>query len=531
MAGAVRSKRRYFSGLEFARHVWVAVLALLLGGILVLPGFGQAGASPSVGGTRGGILRVAYNAEGLGPDPGSRFNRTDRHLALALYDTLFTFDDKLHIKPGLVASWEQRNPTEYIWRLQKGVRFHDGAPFNAAAVKFNIDRVKDPNQNAPSRSLLDTIASVSVIDELTVGVQLTEPSVGIFATLADFPGLMVSPKAVEKWGRDYAGHPTGTGPFIFVEWIRDQRLVVRRNPNYWLRDASGNQLPYLDRVVFRPIPDPQAKLTALQTGQVDVIDNVPITDLATARQQVQLVQGPPLGYVIVWLNVAKVPFNDVRIRKALAWAADRDAIVRTALLGTAKVAQGPIPPASWAYDPRFVSFSQRDVEKARQLLQEAGQSRVSFEMMFPNQEPFVSVAQILKNNWAEVGVDAVLAQREFPVLLQRAFAKNFDALIIDYSGRIDPDVALSTYFQSGGLYNPGAYSNPEVDRLLSRARAAANIAERTRVYRQIQRIVMEDSPYIILYHDVITHGAARNVRNYQLLADGLMRLTGVSLQR
>src|SRR5579871_291848 len=489
---------------------------------------GYAAGAPAV---KGGTLRVAIDSEPLGPDPARPFSRVDRYVDLTIYDTLFTFDEKLRIQPSLVARWETPSATEYLWHLQPGVRFHDGTPFDASAVKFNIDRIQDPKNNSPSRSLLSTVAGVDVVNPTTVHVKLTQPNAGLLSVFADIPGLMASPAAMAKSGSDYLNHPIGTGPFVFGEWVRDEHLSVKRSPSYWRRDPQGAALPYLDGVMFRAIPDMQAKLTALLTRQVDVIDSMPVTAVATVKQQAQYVPAPPLGYVFFFMKVDQPPFNDARVRQALCWAIDRPAIVQTILRGTATVAQGPLPPASWAYDPRFTAYTPRDVGKARQLLNAAGASTLNFSFLYPSEEPFTSVAQVLKSNWAEAGVTANLQQQDFSTLLQNMYAGKFAALMIDYSGRIDPDVSVGSFFATGGLNNAGKYSNPQVDRLLAQARSTSVTTERAFLYREVQRIVMHDAPIGLIYYTALSNGIAKSVRGYQLMADGTIRLTNVWLQR
>ena len=296
---------------------------------------------------RGGTLQVGIQGDVTTMDPHMSTAAVDRDVYYQIYSGLVALDPNLNIVPELAEKWETPNPLTYVFHLRRGVKFHDGTDFNAEVVKWNVERMLDPATGSIRRSELGSVKSVAVLDSHTVRFDLKEPDAALLATLTDRAGLMVSKAAVEKYGRDYARNPIGTGPFQLAEWVKDDHLRLRRSPAYWRTGA-----PYLDEIVYKPIPDHTVKLTALRTGTLDIIDELPPKDVAPlkAYQKLKVVETPGLGYRRIELNSSRPPFNNKLLRQAVAWAVNREAIHRAVFFGTGAVAQGPIPPRSWAYE-------------------------------------------------------------------------------------------------------------------------------------------------------------------------------------
>ena len=295
---------------------------------------------------RGGTLRVGLLGDFTTMDPHMSTSTEDRDLYYQLYKPPLALDANLKITPELAESWEQPDAVTYVFRLRKGVKFHDGSDLTAEAVKWNFDRILNPATGSIRRSELASIKSVDVVDPLRVkSSTLKEPDATLLAALSDRAGMIVSPAAVEKHGKDFARYAVGTGPFQFVEWVKDDHLTVRRFPGYW---KAG--LPYLDEVVYKGIPDNTVKLTALRTGTLDLIDDLPPKDIAATRAnpKLRVVETPGLGYRRIELNHTRPPFNNKALRQAVAWAINRDAIHRAVFFGAGAPAQGPISPSSWA---------------------------------------------------------------------------------------------------------------------------------------------------------------------------------------
>jgi len=476
---------------------------------------------------RGGTLQVGIQGDVTTMDPHMSTAAVDRDVYYQIYSGLVALDPNLNIVPELAEKWETPNPLTYVFHLRRGVKFHDGTDFNAEVVKWNVERMLDPATGSIRRSELGSVKSVAVLDSHTVRFDLKEPDAALLATLTDRAGLMVSKAAVEKYGRDYARNPIGTGPFQLAEWVKDDHLRLRRSPAYWRTGA-----PYLDEIVYKPIPDHTVKLTALRTGTLDIIDELPPKDVAPlkAYQKLKVVETPGLGYRRIELNSSRPPFNNKLLRQAVAWAVNREAIHRAVFFGTGAVAQGPIPPRSWAYEAIPGYGNVPDLAKAKQKLVEGGQPNgFKFVLSIVNTPVALKMAQIVQDNLKKVGIDMEIALLEVGAWVERRKAGQFDGAEALWSGRPDPDGNMFSHLTTGGANNWGKYTNPKLDELLGQARSSPNQGDRKRLYGEALRILIEDSPLVFLHHDAWTKAWEEKVQGYVEIPDGRMRLERVWL--
>ena len=444
---------------------------------------------------RGGTLRVRLAGDLTSLDPAFNTTPPERHVLHQILNTVTGVDDKLHVVPELAESWKWEGDTTLVLKLRKGVKFHDGTDFDAAAVKFNLDRLLDPETKSRMRGEIGEIKSVDVVDSHTVRLLLKYPSVGLLATLAQAPGMIISPASVKKLGKDIARQPVGTGPFKFVDWVRDDRITVERFDGYWEKG-----LPYLDKIVFRPIPDTSVAVVNLRTNTLDFIDGVEPKDVAgvKARKDLVFMESPGLNYYMIRLNMSQPPFDNKAVRLALAHSIDREALARGLFFGTVAVAAGPITPASWAYSKDLKGIG-KDLPKAKALLAEAGkQGGLKFEMQMPPSPLFVRMGEAIKAQAAEAGLDITLAPTEAGKMMQNSLSHNYQAMLSFRTGREDPDGSTYRDFHSEGPFNRMKYSNPKMDALLVKARSTFSMDERKALYLQIQQLVIEDSPMVFL---------------------------------
>jgi peptide/nickel transport system substrate-binding protein len=298
---------------------------------------------------RGGVLRVGLTGDLTTLDPHMSTSAIDRHLYFAIYNTLVGLDPELRIVPELATAWETPDPLTYVFTLQRGVKFHDGTDFDASIVKWNFERMKDPAVGSLRQSEIANIAAVEVVDSHTVKLSLSEPDAALLATLTDRSGMMVSRAAVEQHGKDFARNPVGTGPFQFVEWVKDDHVRIKRYAQYWREGA-----PLLDEVVYRPIPDPTVRLTAMRAGDLHIIDGVPLQLVSRLKEDPKLtvIETAGLGYRHIEMNCAKPPFDNMALRQAVAWAVNRTAVHQVVYFGTGALGYGPIPPRRRLTRPR-----------------------------------------------------------------------------------------------------------------------------------------------------------------------------------
>jgi peptide/nickel transport system substrate-binding protein len=303
-------------------------------------------AVPATAQVRGGTLRIAMDADNTTMDPHRSTAAVDRQVYNNIYSKLVDIDAKFGIVPQLAESWEVKGGgLVYVFKLRKGVKFHDGTDFNAEIVKWNFDRMRDPALASPRRSEIAPVKDVKVVDPYTVEITLSASYSPFLTVLTDRAGMMVSKAAVEKFKDDYARNPVGTGPFRFVEWVKDDHLTIKRFDGYWEKG-----LPYLDEVIYRPIPDPSVRFTSMRTGQVDFMHQIAPKDVAQAKGEkgLKVSEIPSLWWQGMHLNNQVAPFNN----KALRQAAHR-------LSGAGRAGVEPVPAEHVGPGPGFHRLAAR----------------------------------------------------------------------------------------------------------------------------------------------------------------------------
>ena len=485
---------------------WRGLAPLMLATALAL-------VSPAFAQTPPNVLVVGQIAEPASLDPHVSTASNDFRIAVNVYDGLVrNKPGTLEIEPALATEWTiSDNGLEYTFKLREGVAFHDGTPFNAAAVKFNFDRMLDENHPFASTGpfplafFFSSIEGVEVVDDLTVKFTLNEPFAPLMSNLASPSGLIVSPAAVEKSGAEFGRNPVGTGPFKFEEWQSNTRVVVSRNENYWDGPAP------LEAVIFRPIVDANTRVAEMLSGGIDVLLETPPDNVAQFRDdanfQLKEAVGPHVWYVM--LNAKEGPFADKRVRQAVNYAVNKESLVTDVLQGTADVSAGPIPPAfNWAYNADVAPYPY-DPEKAKALLAEAGAEGASVTFLVTEGgsgmlDP-VPMGTAIQADLAAVGLKVEIKTYEWNTFLAEVnpgLSGKGDMAEMAWM-TTDPDtlpfLTLRTAaFPDKGGYNSSYYSNPEVDALLDKARVSTDPAERGDLYRQVQALVHEDAPWLFV---------------------------------
>ncbi len=481
-----------------------------------------AGATPKMGGT----LKVAQETEINTLDPAASGLLVEREIYYNLYDSLIGIDSRLGFVPGLATDWKYSDPQTLVLTLRQGVKFHDGTDFDASAVKFNLDRYITAPDSA-RKSELASVQSVEARDASTAVIHLKRADGTLLAQLVDRAGMILSPTAVKQAGARLGVDPAGagSGPFEFVEWKRDDHLTLKRNPSYWRKDRAGRQLPYLDQVVYRPITDQNAILTSLKTGDIEMARQVAGKDVDAVKSDSSLVyrDTPGLGYQGFELNRSAPPFNDPARAKAVELAVDRAQILKNVLFNVGVVSYGPITSASWAYDSSEKVYDKADPAKAK-----ATATGFSFTLKTANVQDAIQVGQLIQAQLARAGITVTLQPEEFGKLTQETRVQHqFEAALAGWSGRIDPDGNTFAQFHTGGSFNDGLYSNPQVDQLLEQARSQSDQSKRKPLYQEAQRTLVEDGAYVFLYNPVVAQISSKKVQNFTLVPDGMNRLAEV----
>jgi peptide/nickel transport system substrate-binding protein len=513
--------------------IGLVILSLTLVTTLAACGGSGNGNTSNTGTTKGGNLVVGLNSDVVTLDPLKSSALVDRQVMLNMYDTLVALNSQGQIVPDLATSWTTPTPTQLVFTLRTGVTFWDGTPFNAAAVVFNINRILN-TPSSPRLSEIATVASVTAIDATHVQFNLKKAFSPLLATLTDRAGMILSPTAIQKAGANLGNAPVGagSGPFMFTEWVKGDHLTLTRNPHYWMKDSSGVALPYLQSIKYRPITNESVEFSNLQTGAINVADTIAPTDVATAKSSSNLVyaQGPGLSFFGVMLNTKAAPFNNVHVRQAIEWGVNRQEILQSVLQNVGVVAQGPIAPTSWAFDSSFAPYTY-NISNAKAALAAGGVSKgISFTLLITSGSPVnTQEAQFIQAELQPAGITVNIKQETFATLLNDTDPSihNFQAALLGWSGRPDPDGNMYAWFHTGGGFNSMQYSNPQVDSLLDAARVTTDQSQRTTDYQQAQQIILQDAPYVFINHGVNLEAITNNVKNFTLFPTGILMFANV----
>jgi peptide/nickel transport system substrate-binding protein len=475
-------------------------------------------------------IGLAEDPDMLDPTLGRTY--VGRIVFSAFCDKLFDIDEKLNIVPQLALSHEtSADGKEMTIKLRPGVKFHDGEPFDAEAAKFSLDR----HLTFPTsfrKPELATVDHVDVVDPLTIKLVLKTPFSPLIAQLTDRAGMMVSPKAAKAEGDKFGLHPVCAGPYKFVERVQQDRIVFEKFADYWNKDNV-----FIDKVVFLPIVDATVRLANLKSGGLDLIERVLATDIKDVRAdpKLKLSTALELGYFGLTINVAKDKnkgglSQSEKVRQALDLSIDREAINQVVFNGEFTPGNQWVSPEHPYYQKSF-PIRGRDVGKAKALLKEAGVTLpVAVDMMVPKGAESEAVAQVLQSMAAEVGFDLKIRVIEFATSFKQAQAGEFQAFLIGWSGRIDPDGNAYVFLHSNAPQNDGGYSSPEADKALEDARLITDAAQRKAIYEKLTKVVLNDEPLIYLYHRKLLIAHTTKLEGYKQMPDGLVRVIGLKLK-
>ena len=458
----------------------------------------------------------------------------------SVYDTLVFLDpDTGEFVPGLAERWEiSPDGRTYTFHLRQDVVFHDGTPFNAEAVRANIEYTLDPeNHSQKAASMLGPFGSVEVVDEHTVALHLEDPFAPLLDSLSQVYLGMASPEALDQWGpAEYQFHQVGSGPYRFVEYIANDHLTLERNPDYaWGPSIYHAESAAIERIIFSFYESEPTRALALQGGEVDVVGEVPPRDAARLVDTGEFtltpvaIPGQPLEY---FFNTRRSPTDDLRVRQALTLAVDRDSIVRTIFGSYSPVAQGVLSAVTPGFAPE-ISFPSYDLDAARELLGEAGwedadtdgiMSRdgeaLTLALVAPNWGSNPEVAQLLQAAWEELGAEVSLeVAAGFGPLREAQAAGAYNAIGLNFSGT-DPD-QLRAFYASDGLYNWSGIADPQIDAILTEASQLPLDPElRLERYRQLAETVRDHALVLPLrdYVDLVV--SSNRVQGLRFSAQG-----------
>ncbi|MBS14807.1 MAG: ABC transporter substrate-binding protein [Gemmatimonadetes bacterium] len=483
-------------------------------------------------------LVFGRGGDSVGLDPALETDGESFKVADNIYDTLVRFaDESTSLEPSLAESWTvSEDRLTWTFKLRSGVTFHDGTAFNADAVVFSLGRqfkadhpfhkVEGAYQYWNSMSMSEIVKDVRAVDDLTVEIELFRPNAPFLSNLAMNFSAIVSPTAVQKHGDDYARNPVGTGPFKFAEWVKDDRVVLVRNPDYW--DGA----PTVERLVFRSIPENSVRLIALSQGAVHGMDNL-VPDFVSnisGNAKLKLLKQPGMNVGYLAMNMDKQPFHVLKVRRAINHAINKQAMVDNLYQGMAQPAVNPIPPTMWSYHEGIVGYHY-DPALAKRLLAEAGYPNGFKTTLWamPVPRPYMpqplKIAQAIQADLLAVGIEAEIVTYEWGTYLDKVQRGQHDMALLGWTGdNGDPDNFLYVLLDKSATAFPANniafYRSEELHKVLVDAQLEIDTANRTNLYRRAQEIVHQDAPWVPLVHATQTAAFSSSVSGFKLQPTG-----------
>ncbi|MFO1116018.1 MAG: ABC transporter substrate-binding protein [Beijerinckiaceae bacterium] len=500
----------------------------LAGGLAAasLPGSVLAQGAPR----KGGVLKVAANANPSSLDPTTGGAGSDHTMLFPMYDTLTEWDyETLKPKPGLAESWTFSDPQTLVLNIRSGVTFHDGTPLDAEAVKFNLERNKT-DQRSNLKADLVTVASIEVTGPQQVTLKLSQPDAALPGILSDRAGMMVSPTAIKTNG-NIDRKPVGAGAYAFVSWTDNEKLVVKRYDKYWRASER-----YLDGIEFAIIPEVATGVRSVVAGQNDLAYALPARQKAVLARASAIRQttGPTVYCQQIYYNWGKPPFDDIRIRKALNFALDRETFVKATLEGVGEPAYMNLPSSHWAYDAETAKLYKYDPDRARALLKEANVPQgFVLDLVGYTDQDSIRREEIIIEQLAKVGLKAQFSNGSIAEMSAAFFGKDKKGagLLSAWTGRPDPSLTYTLMYSKDSYFNAARADVPaELPDALKATRLTENIEERKKAFAKVQRIVMENALVCPLAFQFELDAHAGKVRGYKPNLLGKPKYDGVWLE-
>jgi len=455
---------------------------------------------------------------------------------IQIFENLVVFGrDSMDVEPQLAESWNVSDDgLTWTFKLRKGVKFHDGTAFNAQAVYDSFARIIDKNHpfygygkwKYPSLSL-DQVGEIKIIDDYTVAVMTKKPYAPLLNNLALWLCPIVSPMAMAEYKDQIGRNPVGTGPFRFVKWIKDDQIILERNENYWGEKAK------VDEIVLKVIPDPSARLMALQSSAVDIADlDASSVNLAKKNPNLAVRERPSVNVAYLALNVEKPTLKDVRVRRAINHAIDKETLIETIFHGLAVPAKNPFAPSIWGYNDAIEPY-EYNPDKAKKLLAEADFDKdTELELWaMPVSRAYMpkpgKAAESIQAYLAAVGIKAKIVKHDWGTYLSKTANGEHDMCMLGWlGGNADPDNFLYGLLSADKAKTPGAanvalWKNAAFTELCLRAQRTFDGAERTKLYLKAQEIFHREAPWVPLVHSMIVRSYNKRLHDVPLRPNGL----------
>ena len=460
-------------------------------------------------------------------DPAMHRNRMVQSVLRNIYDCLTTRDADMKVAPQLAESWEMTDDLTWKFYLRKGVKFHNGDSLTSEDVKFSLDRIIKPNmisgRSSHRKGLIDPVEDVEIIDDHTLLIKTSEPW-AILPTMLTFIDI-VPKKYVQEKGDDYfASNPVGTSAFKLGEWVKGERLVLKKFDDYYGEKAK------VDTVIFRPIPEPASRISSLKAGECQIITNLPshLIDEVDSDPRTLVLSSDGTRSFFIGMNVKKAPFDNPIVRKAMNHAINTDLIISSIMKGMAINLPGPLVPGVFGYNENLEPYKY-DSELAKELLKKAGRPdgfKVEIDADYDTKE----IAEAISAEFAKIGVTASIRVWELGVLRTQLESQNRSMFIFSWgNASLDPEDILIPVFRTDGRANYMGYSNPEVDKALKEAQIGLDSEIRKQNFIKAQKLIHDDMPVVFLFSPKDMYGVRKSVAGWKPTPDGRIDLHGAYL--
>jgi peptide/nickel transport system substrate-binding protein len=507
--------------------------ALLLAGCASSDGTNNAGENNQGGksGENGGELTIAVLSDATQIDPHKGTDIPSANVYHGkIYEGLVKQNKDMEIEPALATEWKQIDDLTWEFKLREGVKFHDGADFNADAVIKNFERILDEKTASPRASMFEMIKEIKAVDEHTIQIITEYPFAPLLANLSHYAGGIISPKAIDEYGDNLGQHPAGTGKFKFESWTPGDEIKLTRNEDYW-----GDK-PKIDSVVYKVVPEDATRIAMVETGEAHIAEPVPVTEVERieGHPDMSLVRADMLGIDYIGLNVEKKPFDNVKVRQAINYAIDKEAILSGVYNNVGTIAEGPMGPGVWGYSENVKGYHY-DLKKAKELLKEAGYEKGFKTTIWTNDnKERMDVAEVVQSQLKGVGIDAEIKVLEWGAYLDATAKGEHDMFVLGWSNMSgDADYNQYFLFHSEAKGNPGNrsfYENKKVDELIDQGRQETDPDKRLALYEEAQKIEVKEAPMVFLRNDQRLVAVGKNVKGFWMHPSNIYMIDDVTIQ-
>ncbi|WP_027633779.1 glutathione ABC transporter substrate-binding protein [Clostridium hydrogeniformans] len=471
---------------------------------------------------------VAQGADAKSLDPHATNDQPSSRVTKQIYDRLVEQDENMKLIPGIAKEWKQVDDLTWEFTLNTGIKFHNGDTLKASDVAFSLNRMKGEKSVS---HIIESIDTVTAKDDNTVVIKTSAPFAPLLTHLAHPASSILSEKVVKEKGADYGQNPIGTGPYKFSKWEVGSKIHLEKNKDYFGEKGKT------EKIIFTNIKEGTNRTIGLETGEIDLAYDIDPTDTGRVKDHadLKLTEEEDLSYAYIGMNNKKEPFNNVKVRQAINYAVNKESIIKAALYGTGTMAKSPIGDKVFGHTDKATGYPY-NLDKAKELMKESGHEKGFKTTIWTNDNSLrTQIAQIVQSNLKEIGIEVEIVSLEWGSYLERTAKGEHDMFILGWTTvTADADYGLYPLYHSkqhGSAGNRSFYTNPEVDKLLDKAKTSTNQDERKELYDKAVTLITGEAPEIMLYYKKQNVGMQKKVEGFKLSPAGHHSLKNVTISK